>query len=691
MRLLLLLALGAAAARADVVFLNDGREINGAIVRMDAAKLYVREGGREDAYARADVLKVKLVREWRVPGENEPSQIADETVKRALAEPASPADYPDDGQLVVLQSKDCRVGRDRGAVCTVRRVSRVLRERGKDAAANVRTYYMPDAQKVSIDYARAITSGKISYLDDTSVEDGAENAQYPDYDLQRSLKYAIPDVSTGSLVDYRTRVETTIDVSTRPFFERAYFRGFEPALVERFSITAPKELDLRAAEYRMPKDAEFRAEEDGDGVRWTWTVRKTASIKEEDSMPPYARIAPQVSVAPADTWENVAAAVSSRLQDRLDPGAELAAKTDALVAGKADDAAKVEALYDWVAREIKYVPVGMDSYSYVPKTPAEILKAKAGNVLDKPYLLYVMLRRAGLAPQLIYAAAKSDAPLQESLPSLAQLAAAAVRVRAGGVDRVLVPEEDALRWKAVPGWLQGSRALVVDGAGRGRLVDVPLSPAADESESSRERLTLGADGSIAGEIEIRPRGAHEEGWRAYKDSKKEDVDAQFERLAHSIHPNARLTSYSIEGLDDLSHDVVVKLAFAIPDYALSASGGYLAFRIPWAERGAGDVGKPTRELPMFWYSRDKTALDAEVALPAGYEVYYAPEPADLAAPGFAYRASFAQEEGGLRYREERVADATEVSPEDYPKYKKFVEDTARFTQKWIVIRKRGAR
>jgi hypothetical protein len=688
MKVLGLLVLCAAAAHADVLFLNDGREINGAIVRMDAAKVYVRVDGAETAYARADVLKMKLVREWRVPGENEPSQIADETVRAALAAPASPADYPDDGQLALLVSEDCRVSADMRAVCVSRRVSRVLRERGKDPAANVRVYYMPDSEKVAVDFARAISAGKISYLDDTSVEDGAENAQYPQYDLQRSVKFSIPDVSTGSLVDQRYRIETSVDVSTRPFLQRVYFRGFEPALVTRFSIVAPRELDLRAAEYLMPKDAEFSAEKEGDGERWTWTVKNTRSFKEEDSMPPYARIAPQVAVATGDTWDRVASAVSQRLQDRLEPGAELAARTDALIAGKTDDAAKAEALYDWVARAVKYVPVGMDAYSFIPKTPAEILAAKSGNALDKPYLLYVMLRRAGLSPQLVYVASKSDAPLQESLPSLAQFSSAAVRVRIAGRDRWMIPLEDTLRWSDVPTWLQGVRGLVVDGPDRGRLVDVPLSSADEESEASRARLTLKADGSISGEVEIRPRGAHEESWRSYKDWKKEDVDSQFEKIAHSIHPNARLTSYSIEGLDDPTRDVVVKLAYAIADYALSASGGYLALRIPWTERGAGDVGKPSRELPMFWFSRDRTALDAEVTLPAGWEVYYAPEPADFAAPGFTYRASYATEGGVLRYREDRVAEATQVSPEDYPKYKDFVEKTALFTQKWIVIRRK---
>jgi hypothetical protein len=689
MKLLATLLLAAAAgARADVVFLNDGREINGAVRRMDAAKVYVSADGREAAYARADVLKVKLVREWRVPGEDEPSKIADETVRRALASPPSADAYPDDGQLVLLDEGVCTLARGGSASCVWRKVSRVLRERGKARAANVRLYYLRGFDRASIDYARSITGGKISYLDDTSVEDGSENSSYPEYDRQHSLKFAIPNVSTGSLVDVRDRIETTISVSTRPFLQGMSFRSFEPALVSRFAVVAPKGFDLLHAEYRMPKDAEFRRVASKDTVRYEWTVRASASFKEEDAMPPLARIAPQVTVGPAASWERVAASVSESLRDRLEPGAELAAKTDELVAGKASDEAKAEALYDWVARNVKYVPVAMQSYSYVPKTPAEIAAAKAGNLLDKPYLLYVMMRRAGLKPQLVYVASKYDVPLQESLPSLAQFTAAGVRAELGGKTRVMIPLEDTLRWDSIPGWLQGTRGLVVDGEGRGGLVDVPQAPADEEREDTRTRLALGADGSITGETEIRPFGYRQASWRAYKDWKKEDVDSAFEQLAHGIHPNARLTGYSIENLDDLSKDPVIRISYAIKDYAIAASGGYLAFRIPWTERGAGDVGKPSREQPMMWFNRDRSTLDAEVKLPAGYELYYAPEPAAFSAPGASYGASFAADGPTLRYKENNVVDTTEISPEDYPKYKAFREQTARFTEKWIVIRKK---
>jgi transglutaminase-like putative cysteine protease len=691
-RLVLALSLlTATAARADVLFLNDGRELNGAVTRADAANIYLLSDGREIPYSRADVLKLNLVREWRLPGEDSPDKISDPTAREALKKDAQPEQYPDDGLLIALDDGICRIDADRRATCTWRKLSRILRERAKDRAANVRVSYLDGVDHAAIEYARAVTDGKVSYLDDTSVEDGSDFAQYPEYDRQKSIKFSIPNVSTSSWLDYRYRYEAAVGVSSHPFSAGSAFRSFEPTLLSRFTVVAPKGLELRWSEYKMPRDAVFTREDAGATTRYVWTMRNQPSFKEEDSMPPFSRIAPQVTVAPADTWERLAAETSSNIGPKREPGPALAAKAAELLKGLDTDERRAEALYNWVVREIKYESVGMAQYSYLPKSPEEIAAAKAGNSLDKPFLLYVLLRAAGLKPQLVYIGSKDDTPFDRDLPTLSQFSAAVVRLELGGSERFLAPFDDALRWNAQPGWLQGQDGLVVDGPDLGLLVKIPQAPADDERMVYTMKFALGADGGISGDIDMVPRGWHQAEWRGYKDWKKEDVDKQFEKVAHSIHPNARLVSYAIDNLEDMTQDLRVRLSFKVKDYAITASGGYLAFRIPWVDRPAGDVGKPAREQPMYWSNRDRSILDAEIALPKGYELHYAPEPLSFDGAGCSYRASYQLRGATLNFHDEFTTGTTEIAPDDYPKYKSLREEAARFTQKWIVIRKKTSR
>ena len=679
----------AGAARADIVFLNSGEELSGSVVRVSTGEVVLRADGKDRSYPLARVLKVKLVRVYGVPGEEKASDVADPELKAVLKAPATPADYPDDGALTYLDDKSCDIGADRRAVCTTRVIKLVLRERDKARAANVRFDYLDGSEKGSIDWARAINRDKISNLDDTSVEAGSEYSQFPAYDRLRSLKFAVPDVATGSIVDYRTRVESEVGVATEPFTSAMFFRGFEPAALIRFSVTAPKDMPLDVVASGLPKDAVVRREDLGARVRRVWEVRAAPAIKNEDEMPPYPRLAPFVEVAASATWTSVAADAEASIRARLDSGPEVAAKAAALVAGKTSDAAKVQALYDWVARAIKYQPVTMDSYGYEPKAPAEVFAAKAGDALDKPFLLFALLRAAGFAPRLAYLKNKGDAPFQEALPSLGLFAAAAVALDLDGRRLLLVPLEDSRREGDVPEWLQGTHGLVVFGPGLGETFETPLAPAAREGENDRLKLSLAPDGSLSGTAELSPLGEDQAGWRGLKDLKKEDLDRQFEEFVHGIHPNARLVSYSIDGLEDPDRDLAVRIAFKIKDYALTASGGYMAFRLPWIGASAEDVGKPAREEPMFWWRRAHEDKTVTVSLPRGYLLDYAPPPADLEGPGDVYKASYSSRPGELDFSAASARDAVEVSPADYPAYKAHREDVVRFTERWLVLKKEG--
>jgi len=675
--------------RADVLFLNGGEEISGTVRALDAEKLSFESAGKVKDHLRKDVLRVKFVREWRIPGEDDPSKISDVPLRDFLKSPPSPEEYPEDGYLTYLDETSCRFGRDRKARCSYRTIRLVLRERGRDRSANARLYCLEGVETCGIGHARSISAGKISYLDDTSVQEGSEYPEYPAYNRLKSLKFSIPDVSTGSVADYRFEDEMSVDISTYSFLRRKYFRFSEPSRVSRLVVSVPKDMRLEHRERLMPKDAIFKREESGGEVRYLWEVRRSPSFKNEDMTPPYGRMAPFVVIALADTWENVSASISRRIQERLAVGPDLAAKTKELVAGKTAPLDKVEALYNWVAKEIKLQNVSMGEYGFVPKTPTEIFLAKAGNKLDKPFLLYIMLRQAGFDPALVYMENKSDPPFDASLPSLQQFDAAASVLTVGGKTLFLAPLSDSLRYNETPGWLQDVNGLIV----RGRLPGGPLffNPILEgsrESESQTGRVELRADGSLVGGETFLPVGESHSGWRGLKRLNKEELDKRMERLVHGIHPNARLISYSIKNLDDLSRDVTVRFDYSIQDYAITASGGYLAFRVPWLDHSASDVGEPQRESPMFWYQRERETREVSIALPAGYELYHAPGAVSLDGPGGSYRATYKAAGGVLVFSETSTRDVTELPVADYARYKSYREQIARFTEQWIVLKKK---
>jgi hypothetical protein len=266
-----------------------------------------------------------------------------------------------------------------------------------------------------------------------------------------------------------------------------------------------------------------------------------------------------------------------------------------------------------------------------------------------------------------------------------QFSAGAALLRTGTAERFIAPLSDTRRMSELPGDLQGAWGLLLGGKRDPVLVQTPVLGESRESKQESVEIRLGPDGSIEVKESVSFCGRRQAGLRGLKDLKPEELRKWVEQVVHEAHPNARLRSYRIEGLDDLTRDIGFSLEYDVEDYALKAGDRFLAFRVPGLKHPAGDVGKPEREHPMFWMERDKQADSVSIRLPEGYRLYHLPEGLSVRSRAGSYRASYAEEEGAVRFEDAFVREATEVLPAEYAEYKSMRESAARFADEWIVL------
>lgn len=680
-RFCLLLLFAAAPARADLLYLNKGDEINGVITSLDASAVKISAAGKEQTFPRADVMKMQFVKEYD-SGAAEP--LKDPELARLLAAPPDPKAYPNDGYLTWLNEVNIEVNADRSWTLTRRGIRVILRERGKSPAAYLSHNFLPGLQKAGIDYAYSVTDARVSYLTDISVMEGSPYLAYPSYDRLKLVKYAIPNVQTASVLDYRTHY-STVYASTYPFFADIAFRFYEPVKTARLTVTAPDTLKLAYQEFNLPKGVVFSKTARDGKTLYIWEASDLPSYRREPASPPFLRYTPQVLLSLDGTWEELRSALAPLLKERLVLTPAMKAKAGELTAGKNTDLEKAEALYNWTAKEIKYQPVELDDYSYLPKPSDEIFNNKAGNSLDKPFLLYALLDAAGLKPEFAYAKSKS-APFAENLPNIRQFDHAECLLSAGGEKLVLAPLGDTRRYTELYSPLQGVRAFKVLGEGEALFTN-PDHSAAQEAETITADYSLDQDGNLAGTYASAMMGENQASMRGFKDYKKEDLDRDMQKYVQSIHPQARLKDYKMENLSDLSKDLRFSISLEAAGYAMKA-GRFMILKVPGLEYSASDAAQTERELPLFWYSRSMNTRSLRLKLPQGYRLYYAPKDLDIRRAGQSYKAAFKSSPGLLTFDEEFKLDNTWVAQADYGQYKAFKEALAQFSESWIVLEKK---
>ena len=153
-----------------------------------------------------------------------------------------------------------------------------------------------------------------------------------------------------------------------------------------------------------------------DGLKtWTWTSSQTkASARDENGRMTAAdvkdvdedsdgRKLPSVAWTTFHSWAEVGDWYRSLAEQRLQPTATVRAKADELTKSAKTPQEQAEALYRFVATQIRYISISFGVGRFQPHTPDEVLDHGYGDCKDKDTLLESLLRAKGLttAPVLI--------------------------------------------------------------------------------------------------------------------------------------------------------------------------------------------------------------------------------------------------------------------------------------------------
>jgi Flp pilus assembly protein TadD len=360
--------------------------------------------------------------------------------------------------------------------------------------------------------ARVIRAdGSVYSLDQATITDSPAQVKHSAlYSDERTLRAPLPAIAPGAVVEAELSMHEKPPLAGVGMVARRYLQLSDPVEHIRLTLQAPKSLSLHYRVDLLPGLAPKHSEEAGLD-RWVFDSGPAPAAQASvPGLPSEVYAWPAVTFSTSASWRDLAQAYSHVVDSKLAAGEvkELVAR---LTKGRASREAKIDAIVDYLNREIRYTGIEFDRASVLPHSPAETLLHKYGDCKDKSLLLVGMLRAAGVEANLalLNAADRLDVPAE--LPGMGLFDHAIVRV-SGEPALWIDATDDSARPGQLPDMDRGRLALVVDPETTALTrVDEPRS--ADNVMYEEREIRL-ADQGPARVLEVtRPRGNFESDYR----------------------------------------------------------------------------------------------------------------------------------------------------------------------------------
>ena len=222
----------------------------------------------------------------------------------------------------------------------------------------------------------------------------ARNA--PGFTFTKTATLLFPKVAMG------TKVHVTAEITTfkpSPFgFNYSLHAGLFETADFYISIDAPESLDLTIGQRNGFKLSD-RTDGERRHIEAQAHVRDVSWSDSESHMPEYIDLEPLFAVSTLSSWQALAERYNRSTEGKDAVTPEIRALADRVSAGKTGRAA-AQALYDWVAGNIRYIALWLNATDdWIPHDAASVLKNGFGDCKDHVVLLQTLLSAKGIASQ----------------------------------------------------------------------------------------------------------------------------------------------------------------------------------------------------------------------------------------------------------------------------------------------------
>ena len=293
----------------------------------------------------------------------------------------------------------------------------------------------------------------------------------PNFKEIREVHVTVPPIAIGDTLSYEADTKIIKPSAPGEFWYSQNFLSNTRAHDEELQIDLPAD---RAVHLKTAPQFPPTATTSGARKLYTWKRTDAEPAPAKTSVDKDAQgksKPPDVILTSFANWEAAGKWLASVEAPASEPASAIAAKTQELTAGKKTDAEKIEALYDFVAKQIRLVSIPFEQLDFASRDATTTLSAGYGDELDKCALLAALVNAAGFHSDV--ALLSSGAKLDVDLPWPSALNRAILAVTAGKVVLWMDPSSDVLPFRMLLPNLRGKQALIASAAAAPHFAETP--------------------------------------------------------------------------------------------------------------------------------------------------------------------------------------------------------------------------
>jgi hypothetical protein len=470
-------------------------------------------------------------------------------------------------------------------------------------------------------------------------------------ELISDVKYKvlhIPAPEPGNIVGYEYEVED------QPFFlqDMWQFQEMDPVRESHYSLQLPVGWEYKASWLNHP---EAKPTEVGGNLS-QWVLNNVRGMRREPEMPPRDGVAGSMIVSffppggPAlngfATWNDMGKWYANLVTGRMEASPAIKQQVAALTASKSTPLQKMQAIAEFVQRDIRYVAIELGIGGWQPHPAPDVFSHRYGDCKDKATLLRSMLQEIGVDSYYvaIYTERGAVTPQTPAHHGFNHVITA-IKLPEGLTDQSLIatiqhpklgkilffdPTDYLTPFGQIRGALQANYGLLVTPDG-GELIELPQQPSSMNGVQRTAILTLDATGTLKGEVkEVRlGQRASSERWRLRTVTTDTDRIKPIEELLANSLGSFHITHASVINLQQTDQPFGFNYSFESPNYAKNAGNLLLVRPRVIGNKGAGFLEtKEPRKFPVEFEGPARDTDTFEITIPAGYAVDDIPPPVD---------------------------------------------------------------